>query len=237
MKLIDKILKTNASEEARLRNKQQNREKFDELKMCVWCEIIQSVDKRSAMFLRPYKEDGRKAWAVMCDRFKSCERPRLQQLIEKLTKLKMIANESAIDFITRAQKLQSNLREVDEQVSEPMLISIILKGLAEVFDNFKTIYKFSKDEKNLDSLKRDLVNSEYDKRQRGIDERRESTFFGSNRQKPKLKCNFCGKIGHKEAFCFAKDSNQRNMKYHNCGTSYHLERIAANQNKTKYFSF
>ena len=58
-----------------------------------------------------------------------------------------------------------------------MLISIILKGLAEDFDNFVTIRKFGKDEQNLDSIKRDLVNFEYDKRQRSNDERRESTFL------------------------------------------------------------
>ena len=64
----------------------------------------------------------------MCDRYKSWERHRLQQLILKLTNLKMIAIESFIDYITRAEELQSNLREVDEQFSEPMLISNILEG-------------------------------------------------------------------------------------------------------------
>ena len=73
--------------------------------------------------------------------------------------------------------MQSNLREVDEQVSEPMLISVILKGLTDDFDNFVAICKFSKDEQNLDSIKRDLVNFEYDKRQHSNDEHRESTFM------------------------------------------------------------
>ena len=86
----------------------------------------------------------------------------------------MITNESVIDYIKRAEELQSNLREVDEQVSEPMLISTILKVLTDDFDNFVTICKFSKDEQNLDSIKRDLVNFEYDKRQRSNDERPES---------------------------------------------------------------
>ena len=94
---FEKNLKPNASEEAKRRKKQQDREKFDELKMRVWCEIIKSLDKRSEMFLIPYKEDVPKAWAVICDRYKSCEQPRLQQLIEKLTNLKMVANESVID--------------------------------------------------------------------------------------------------------------------------------------------
>ena len=89
----------------------------------------------------------------MCDRYESCERPRLQQLNEKLTKLKIIANESVFDYITRFEELQSNLREVDEQVSEPMLISTILTVLTKDFGNFETICKFSKDEQNLDSMR------------------------------------------------------------------------------------
>ena len=103
--------------------------------------------------MRPYKEDSPKAWAVKCDRYKSCERPRLQQLIEKLTNLIMVAIESVVDYITRAEELQSNLREVDEQVSELMLISIILKGLTDDFDNFVSICKFSNDEKSWIVLK------------------------------------------------------------------------------------
>ena len=173
----------------------------------------------------------------MCDRSKSCERPRLQQLIEKLTNLKMILNESVIDYITRAEERQCNLREVDEQINEPMLISIILKGLTDDFDSFVTICKFNRDEQNLDSFKSDLVNFENDKKQRSNDERPESTFFGSNRQKPEFKCNFCWQIGHKEAFCFAKDSNKRNMKCHNCGTSDHLAKDCRKPKQNKKYCF
>ena len=40
---------------------------------------------KSLLFVRSYKGDGPAAWKALCDRFKSFERPRLQQLIEKLT--------------------------------------------------------------------------------------------------------------------------------------------------------
>ena len=117
--------------------------------MLGWCEIIQCLDKVSVMFLRPYKNDGPKAWAVMCDRYKSCGRPRLQQLIEKLTHLKMVGVKSVIDYIIRSEELQSNLREVDEQVSEPRFFSNILNNLTDGFDKFVAICKFSK---NLDII-------------------------------------------------------------------------------------
>ena len=72
-------------------------------------------------------------------------------MVEKFTNLRMIANESVIDEITRAEELQSILRKVEEEVSEHMLISI-LEVLTDDFDSFVTMCRFSKDEKNLQSF-------------------------------------------------------------------------------------
>ena len=60
-----------------------------------------------------------------------------------------------IDYLTRAEEIQYNLEQVNEGVSEKMLISIILKGLPKQFETFSIIAKFSRDEESLDELKRD----------------------------------------------------------------------------------
>ena len=60
----------------------------------------------------------------------------------------MKANESVVDYITRAEELQYNL-DVDEGLSEKMFVSIILKGLPKEFNTFCTLVKFSKDDKSL----------------------------------------------------------------------------------------
>ena len=52
---FERNMKPNASDEAKFRNKQQASEKYGDLKLRGWCEITQSLDKRSAVFLRPYK--------------------------------------------------------------------------------------------------------------------------------------------------------------------------------------
>ena len=57
-----------------------------------------------------------------------------------------------------AEELQSSFGEIDKQVSEPILTFIILKCLGDDFDVFVTIFRFSKDEQNLDSSEGDLVN-------------------------------------------------------------------------------
>ena len=119
---------------------------------------MQALDKKSVLFLRTYKGNGSKAWDVLRKKFKSFERPRLQKLISELTTLKKNSNETVIDYLTRADEIQNNLEQVNEGVSEKMLISVFLTGLPKQFETFSTIAKFSRDEKSLEELKRDLVN-------------------------------------------------------------------------------
>ena len=109
--------------------------------MHVWYELVRCLYKNSVLFLRPYKGKRSKAWEILCKRFKfkSAEIPRLQQLISDLTSIRMIANESIVDYITRAEELQYNLDEVDEGLSEKMFVSIILKGLPKEFNTFSTL--------------------------------------------------------------------------------------------------
>ena len=42
-------------------------------------------------------------------------------------------------------------------------------------------------------------------------------------------------MGHKEAFCFAKDSNKRNVKCHNCGTSGHIAKDCRKPKQNKKY--
>ena len=51
---------------------------FDEKQLAIWYELVQCLDKKSVLFLRPYRGKGSEAWSVLCKRFKSFERPRLQ---------------------------------------------------------------------------------------------------------------------------------------------------------------
>ena len=142
------------------------------------------------MFVRSYKGDGPAAWKALCDRFGSFERPRLQQLIEKLTSLRKDQNETIVDYITRAEDLQYNLSQVYEALSEQMFISILLKGLPNEFETFCALVEFTKETKGLDEVKRDLINFETDRRKPRVEE---TTFLSRN----DVKCHLCGGPGHK----------------------------------------
>ena len=108
--------------------------------MAIWYELVQCLDKKSVLFLRPYRGKGSEAWSLFCKRFKRFERPRLQKLISDLTNLRKYNNESTVDYITRAEEIQLNLSEVDESISEKMFVWILLKeGIPREFESFCTL--------------------------------------------------------------------------------------------------
>ena len=118
--------------------------------------MVHYLQKKSVLFLKPYEGKESKAREILCSRFKSAAIPRLQQLISDLTSIRMKANESVVDYTTRAEELQYNFDEVDEGLSEKMFVSIILKGLSKEFNTFCTLVKFSKDDQSLNEIKKDF---------------------------------------------------------------------------------
>ena len=74
--------------------------------------------------------------------------------------------------------MEYNLILVNERISEKMFVSKILKGLPKEYENFATLVKYSKDEKTLVEIKRDLINFDNDY----IKTRTESVFFDKERK-------------------------------------------------------
>ena len=184
----------------------KGKEIFDKKQMAIWYELVQCLDKKSVFFLRPYRGKGSEAWSVLCKRFKSFERPRLQKLISDLTNLRKYSNESIVDYITRAEDMQLNLSEVDESISEKLFVSILLKGLPREFESFCTLVKYGQD-KTLDEIKRDSINFESEKRNDRNTDKSESVFFTNDRT-----CFNCHKKGHIAKFCRVQRSGPNKEK-------------------------
>ena len=108
-----------------------------------------SASTRTVIFLQPNRGKGSEAWSVLCRRFKSFERPRLQKQISDLSNLRKCDNERIVDYITRAEDMQLNNSEVNQSISEKMFVSILLKVLPREFENLCTLVKYGQD-KTLD---------------------------------------------------------------------------------------
>ena len=98
--------------------------KLQEKQFEVWCELVQSPDRTSLSLVKTAKPNGTQAWKLLQDCFKSRERPRIHQLLNKLTNLRMNSQESMSDCLMRVEELQLNLTDVGENVSGQMLCSV-----------------------------------------------------------------------------------------------------------------
>ena len=194
----------NASQAAAI---DKGREIFKEKQMQIWYELVSALDKQSVLYLGPCKGDGAQAWDVLTKRFRSFERPRLQQLVSELTNLGKRDDESLIEYITRAEELQYNLNQVNEGLSAKMFTSILLKGLPNEFDNFVTHVKYGSEDKLLDELKRDLINFDTERRIES-DRKNASESVFLTKQK---RCHNCNKKGHIAKLC----RSTNNRKPHN----------------------
>ena len=107
--------------------------------------LVQCLDSRSILMLtNDCKVDGSKAWQLLRDHFNSTETPRLMNLLEKFTTLRLEPRESMVDYLTRAEYVSKQLELAVEKLSENMVTSIVLKGLPSGYDHFKTVHNFSK---------------------------------------------------------------------------------------------
>ena len=152
-------------------------------------------------------KDLKPGWSVLCKRFKSFERLRLQKLISDLTNLRKYNNENIVDYITRAEDMQLNISKVDESISEKMFVSMLLKGVPRENESFCTLVKYSQD-KPLDGIKLDLINFESERRNCRNTEKSESIFFTNDRT-----CFNCHKRGILQNFVVHNNGNltKRNL--------------------------
>ena len=203
-----------AEEETRLQEKQ-----FD-----VWCELVQCLDKRTVSLVKIAKPNGTLAWKLLNDCFKSRERPRIHQLLNKLTNLRLESQEKVRDYLIRAEELQLNLTDVGENISDQMLCSVVLKGLPSRFSSFITVFKFATEAKSFADLKRGLLNFDSDTFTKQHDQGTSSHFSRD------LKCFKCGRNGHRQSECRTKVPS---IVCYECGEKGHKAKTCPKKKKVQ----
>lgn len=105
-----------------------------------FAELVQCLDDRSlSLILRDAVDDGRKALKILREHYLGSGKPRIIALYTELTTLVMKAEESVTDYLIRAETASTSLKSAGENISDSLLIAMILKGLPEDFKTFVAI--------------------------------------------------------------------------------------------------
>ena len=105
-----------------------------------YAEMIQFLDSTShQLVMRDAKDDGRKALTILRTHYSGKEKSRVLSMYTELMLLSKSPSETITDFILKAEKLVSALKNAGENLSDSLHIAIILKGLPEEFTPFAVV--------------------------------------------------------------------------------------------------
>lgn len=101
-------------------------------------------------------DDGKKTLKILQDQDASKGKPRIIALYTELTSLQKRPDEPVTDYIIRAEKTVTALRNANEAVSDRLIIAMILKGLPEGYKPFAIYTAQSKEDITFTQFKSNL---------------------------------------------------------------------------------
>ena len=197
-----------------------------------FAELIQFLDERSlSLVIREAKDDGRKAFKILRDFYAGDSKPRVITLYNQLTSLRKANLENVTDYLIRAEKAAMALRSANEQVSDSLLIAMVLKGLTDEYKPFVAIITQSETVDTFHRFKQALRNFEEMEIIRSSGISKKDSILKSKESKKPFTCYNCGITGHKSAEC----RRPKQPKWCNtCKSPSHSDQSCRKQNKKKH---
>ena len=102
-----------------------------------YAELVLVLDVTSlSIIMNDAKNDGRGALKLLKAHYRGSGKPRILTLYSNLCNLKYDGEEDLTVYISRAERLASNLKAAHETISDSLLVAMVMKGLPSTFDSF-----------------------------------------------------------------------------------------------------
>ena len=106
----------------------------------VFAHLVQCLDDKSInLVIRDAMNKGREAFRILEDHHIGASKPRIISLYTELTTLRMSSAETVTDYVMRAENASTRLKQAKEEISDMLLIAMVLKGLPAPFKSFCTL--------------------------------------------------------------------------------------------------
>ena len=176
----------------------------------VFALMIQFLDDKSLnLIIRDAEDKGREAFKILKDHYLGASKPRIISLYTELTSLKIGKDEGVTEYMLRAEKAASRLKQAEETISDQLLIAMVLKGLPESFKAFSTIMSNSDEKMPFSKFKSALRSYEENESARATHSASSST--SDNVYKIRT-CYSCGQAGHIKTECPNKVEHKKQDK-------------------------
>ena len=130
-----------------------------EMNALLFSYLVQCLDDQSLnLIIRDASDKGREAFAILEDHYLGSSKPRIIALYSELTRLQMKSDESATDYMLRAETAAARLKNAGEQFSDKLLIAMILNGLPAEYQSFATIINNTAEDIKFTKFKSQLRN-------------------------------------------------------------------------------
>ena len=201
----------------------------------VYSELVQCLDDKSlSLIMRDAKDDGCAAMKLLQEYYIGASKPRIISLYTELTSLKMREDEGVTDYIIRAEKAATYLKNAGETISDSLLVAMLLKGLPDSFKSFSTV--ITQQTGDISFMKFKVALSGYEESEKSRDMTPSSDNVLNINNKSNIICFHCGKSGHKKFQCDKlKNNNGASSRWCNlCKNNTHDSKYCRKKNSIKH---
>ena len=201
-----------------------------------YAELIQCLDEKSLSLVMNAADDGRKALGILRDHYAGVGKPRVISLYTELTSLIKSSCETVTEYVIRAETAAASPKICGENITDSLLIAMVLKGLPDSFKPFVALVTQSKGKQTFSEFKATLRSFEDTENARTVSDdsvmrlRASNAIPGSLSRLPNdLKCYNCG--GNH----FARECSKSKKKLwcNHCQSSSHSDQACRKQREIR----